>query len=719
MIKAKKDCHFEYTLSYKPVSRGSPEKQYIGTLKCLGHTHRINLNPFSFKVHETATVEYQGLIQQARKYRMGKLSYSEGQQLLEQEKLGMTLSHKTYYNLLRKKLCDHSNPDTITGLLEVLQEADFVCRTRTDDELDADDNIISRKLVQIVFLHREAIRFGQRYISGKVLIVDGTCNTNEKRMPLLVGVGITNSGKTFPLALSYCPGETAESYDFFFWSLREEVWVDGALEPAVLMGDQAAGLIKAIDVLHSAPKSKLQFCNWHAVEAMRAKFNKAGYTSEEIDGWVDGEVEVKGLTDHSWDYIESATEDELETNRTKLINALRPKERGYITDTWLPKEHRVIFCYTKLLPNLGCVATQRSETYHRPLKKVTNGQLSLEDSASAISTKILSILKDLSMDEDRALIDTDLALDMNAFRDLVNVVSIDAIRRIEKEWLLLHELTHEAGTTDIDLGPCECELLLRFSLPCKHHLLQACQSGTPLPKSLVHPRWWLKGPTIRSDAWRPSYAQEQQLVLSPKRKDIYKAIQDVMLVRDRLGPEEQSRFDSQYLRAQEKAKAIAERHEDLSRIPIGMPDAVPKKTWRKKKDRGKANAPGLTAAEASDKDRKERERLARRAGKARATSEELAEEGDDDGIYTRDSPTPRVGESQGGTTITVAPKATMRPPPPPARSPSLSPVPADLPLSTAPSRLPEAGQKRKRSATNKYTEGRQAGILRSQGHSQQ
>src|SRR5256885_13038383 len=49
--------------------------------------------------------------------------------------------------------------------------------------------------------------------------------------------------------------------------------------------------------------------------------------------------------------------------------------------------------------------TQRSETYHRPLKKVTNGQLSLEDSASAISTKILSILKDLSMDEDRAFID--------------------------------------------------------------------------------------------------------------------------------------------------------------------------------------------------------------------------------------------------------------------------------------------------------------------------
>lgn len=132
-----------------------------------------------------------------------------------------------------------------------------------------------------------------------------------------------------------------------------------------------------------------------------------------------------------------------------------------------------------------------------------------------------------------------------------------------------------------------------------------------------------------------SYAQEQQLVLSPKRRDSYKAIRDVMLVRDRLGPEEQSRFDSQYLRAQEKAKAIAERHEDIfmrtsliSRSVCQMPDAVPKKTWRKKKEHGKPNAQGLTAAEASDKDRNECERLAKIASKARATSEDVAEEGD-------------------------------------------------------------------------------------------
>jgi hypothetical protein len=58
MIKVKKDRRFEYTLSYKAVSRRSDEKKYIRTLRCLEHTHLIYLNSFSFKVHETGIVEY-------------------------------------------------------------------------------------------------------------------------------------------------------------------------------------------------------------------------------------------------------------------------------------------------------------------------------------------------------------------------------------------------------------------------------------------------------------------------------------------------------------------------------------------------------------------------------------------------------------------------------------------------------------------------------------
>ena len=62
ITKAKLDCRFEYTLSYKLVSPDSKEKEYIKTLRCLKYIHLIHLNPFSFKVYETKTSGYQILI---------------------------------------------------------------------------------------------------------------------------------------------------------------------------------------------------------------------------------------------------------------------------------------------------------------------------------------------------------------------------------------------------------------------------------------------------------------------------------------------------------------------------------------------------------------------------------------------------------------------------------------------------------------------------------
>jgi hypothetical protein len=57
------------------------------------------------------------------------------------------------------------------------------------------------------------------------------------------------------------------------------MWVDYC-ELAMIMGDQSAGLISAVDALGSVPRSQLQFCNWHVVQAMRAKFTKSGYTTD-------------------------------------------------------------------------------------------------------------------------------------------------------------------------------------------------------------------------------------------------------------------------------------------------------------------------------------------------------------------------------------------------------------------------------------------------------
>ena len=62
----------------------------------------------------------------------------------------------------------------------------------------------------------------------------------------------------------------------------------------------------------------------------------------------------------------------------------------------------MVYAYTKLYPNLGCHSSQRGESYHFVMKQVTSGQLSLERSCQRLVRKILDILKDFAMDEDRA-----------------------------------------------------------------------------------------------------------------------------------------------------------------------------------------------------------------------------------------------------------------------------------------------------------------------------
>jgi hypothetical protein len=74
MVKAKKGCGFKYLLSHKAVNKRS-EVRDNEMLKCLTHTHELHLNPFSFKVRDKSTVEYQILVVQVRKRRIGKVSY--------------------------------------------------------------------------------------------------------------------------------------------------------------------------------------------------------------------------------------------------------------------------------------------------------------------------------------------------------------------------------------------------------------------------------------------------------------------------------------------------------------------------------------------------------------------------------------------------------------------------------------------------------------------
>jgi hypothetical protein len=80
-----------------------------------------------------------------------------------------------------------------------------------------------------------------------------------------------------------------------------------------------------------------------------------------------------------------------------------------------------------------------------------------------------------------------------------------ALNLVQQVWVKLSDLV----ANEIELGSCYCELLVRYGLPCKHHLLRAYQTGQPLPRSLLPPRWWLDGPAITAVDWQPTYGHEQ------------------------------------------------------------------------------------------------------------------------------------------------------------------------------------------------------------------
>ena len=235
--------------------------------------------------------------------------------------------------------------------------------------------------------------------------------------------------------------------------------------------------------------------------------------------------------------------------------------------------------------NLGATATQRGESYHPILRQTSHALLPLEESIRRLIQKLNQVYRDLATDEDFSRTKIAGAIDMKVFKCLSGSVTLNAIDKLRSEWKVIETVIANQDT----LGPCDCEILHRYSLPCKHFLLKVAQSGCPIPRSLLHPRWWLNGPVVRRGpwgerSWKPQYTEEieeqqqQTLVISPKRKDVYRTMAEVF--------EERSRFDDQIMAASERLKDSGKQHQHLAALPIGQPDPIPKRTWRKRDAHG-------------------------------------------------------------------------------------------------------------------------------------
>ncbi len=112
------------------------------------------------------------------------------------------------------------------------------------------------------------------------------------------------------------------------------------------------------------------------------------------------------------------------------------------------------------------------------------------------------------MDEQESLQKYPRLAQTYAFADLRYCISNFALDLLQKEWQSITQQTATPTALQVLSGGCSCEIILRFGIACKHHLFRAFRSGKPIPRSLVHPRWWIHGPIINFTDWHPKYVEE-------------------------------------------------------------------------------------------------------------------------------------------------------------------------------------------------------------------
>ena len=87
--------------------RGSGEKGFILTAKppLIHKGHNLTENPLAvFPRHLAETQEYRGVLETARYHRLAVIPYSASRRVLESTEFGISLTHKQYYNSVRRML---------------------------------------------------------------------------------------------------------------------------------------------------------------------------------------------------------------------------------------------------------------------------------------------------------------------------------------------------------------------------------------------------------------------------------------------------------------------------------------------------------------------------------------------------------------------------------------------------------------------------------------
>lgn len=599
-------CPYFIWLAYKQIGkRGSGKFGLVLGVKNDTHSHNMAVNPLVYSEHKRSLPAFQNAVELGISLRSAYISYSAARRVLEQT--GFPLDRNSYYNLRHRALS--AEKDDFAGLVVALEDAGFEFECRMEEELNSQGQIVDTQLQQIWFAHPDQIRYAQRFIAGWTLFIDGTFKTNARNLVLLVMAGITNCDQTFVAALSFARSESKMSFDFLFWSLKQRIFTSSIPLPRVVLSDQATGLTASMPT--ALPDTILQYCDWHAVENVMKRLADRGYKKDER----------KELKDLLWQFVKSRTHAELAECRLKLHSKLKDDEIEYLTSYWGPRETNFLRIYTRKYPNLGAHANQRSESIHPVTTQILNKNLSMQEATKRLGETVKAKFRELAEAEATTGRKLPRLIDLQAFKWLADTVTYQAIDRLAPEWQAT-KIGCQDGSLQAQLEPCtSCELLIRYGLPCKHHLRQVCLNGAPIPRSLLHPRWWLYGEPIKVANWIPLYEihtlplsphqnTPSNAYLSPIRNEMTGLGQQVIQARENLTGYARQRYEAAAARTQRGLIEFAQELEEED-LHVRMPDAVKTSSWRRQfKAHDKSKKRFMTGAEAAEKDANTREQEA-------------------------------------------------------------------------------------------------------------
>ena len=563
-------------------------------------------NPLTYPLHAKRHPQYAASIQQAIALRAAQISYSQATNIMAAQ--GLSLSRSSFYNTQRTSNTTQDE-GTLGPLFEFLNSHNYNIRSRYHYEMDsATANPISSRLEQLFFMSDAQIQWGQRFSSSFMVEIDTTFNTNNLRLPLTIVTGISNTGASFPLAFSFLPSESKVCFDFIFQSLKELVWEEYA-PPVVVVGDLAQGLAASLPL--SMPDSTPQYCEWHAFESIKKHLIDSGYAKEKLNT-------TKPLI---WSYLQAETPSALETNRAKLLKALKSPEVRYIKQNWVPKEKSVCRVHIYLLANLGVHSTQRAESMNATLKKTLHRQITLLEACRRLIREVQAFEAKLIVEEVNSMAFRSRILDTNGFAILLGKITSYAIDLMAPEWTAAAVPRPDS----IWQGHClyDCPLPSRYGLPCRHWMIRSVLEGFPLPLSLVHPRWWLAGSPVRTGGWTMGYydaaidPQERWVggYRNRGRDIIMESVQHVLDQQSLLSPEQSEQVMRRMVASNNQilteVQALQVRDQQ---VPPELPPPLPPNlSLQGRKQKGSTRKRALTGAEVSERQQKAMSRAQTRA----------------------------------------------------------------------------------------------------------